>query len=106
MEFHDKIEKSKGCRGVPFVGMPCTDGSNVSSLTELDIPFHAKKVDEWLNSQIADYFEGNDNAISFEHLVYQSLKENYIPNLDKTENIILENKVQNQKSVNKTVYHR
>ena len=107
MEFHDKIEKSKGCRGVPFVGMPCTDGSNVSSLTELDIPFHAKKVDEWLNSQIADYFEGNDNAISFEHLVYQSLKENYIPNLDKTENIIVENKVQNQKSViNKTGYHR
>ena len=106
VEFHDKIEKSKGWRGLPFVGMPCTDGSYVSSLTELDIPFHAKKVDEWLNSQIADYFEGNDNAISFEHLVYQSLKENYIPNLDKTENIIVENKVQNQKSVNKTGYHR
>lgn len=106
MEFHDKIEKSKGCRGVPFVGMPCTDGSNVSSLTELNIPFHAKKVDEWLNCQIAHYFEGNDN-ISYEHLIYQSLKENYIPNLDKTENIIVENKVQNQKSViNKTGYHR
>lgn len=70
------------------------------------LPFHAKKVDEWLNSQIADYFEGNDN-ISYEHLIYQSLKENYIPNLDKTENIIVENKVQNQKSViNKTGYHR
>ena len=106
MEFHDKIEKSKGCRGVPFVGMQCTDGSYVSNLSELNIPFHAKKVDEWLNSQIADYFEGNANAISFEHLVYQSLKENYIPNLDKTENIIVENKVQNQKSVNTTGYHR
>lgn len=33
-------------------------------------------------------------------------KENYIPNLDKTENIIVENKVQNQKSVNKTGYQR
>ena len=106
VEFHDKIEKSKGWRGATFVGMPCTDGSYVSNLSELNIPFHAKKVDEWLNSQIADYFEGNDNAISFEHLVYQCLKENYIPNLDKTENIIVENKVQNQKSVNKTGYQR
>lgn len=86
--------------------MQCTDGSYVSNLSELNIPFHAKKVDEWLNSQIADYFEGNANAISFEHLVYQSLKENYIPNLDKTENIIVKNKVQNQKSVNMTIYHR
>lgn len=76
------------------------------SLLIMCLPFHAKKVDEWLNSQIADYFEGNDN-ISYEHLIYQSLKENYIPNLDKTENIIVENKVQNQKSViNKTGYHR
>lgn len=105
VEFHEKIENSKGWRGAPFATKKWIDGSYVSNLSELNIPLHAKKVDEWLNSQIAGYLEGN-NAISFEHLVYQSLKDHNIHKLDNTKNVIVENKVQNQKNVNKTVVHR